>query len=151
MSKGAKILLAIAATFAVLIIGSGALLAASVVRAGVLTVKVHEPGAEGTHVNIHVPAALITIGMDLMPLVLDDDVTAEIRADLGDIRPAVVTALRELEDVPDALLVDVRDGSERVRISKEGSKLEIHVVNPEGTFEISLPAHLLGRIAREIA
>jgi hypothetical protein len=151
MSKGAKILLAIAATFAVLIVGSGVLLAASVVRAGVLTVKVHEPGPEGTDVNLHIPAALVTIGMDLMPLVLDHDVTAEIRANLGDMRPAVASALQELENVPDAVLVDVRDGAERVRISKEGRTLEIHVVNPEGTFEISLPAHLLGKIAREIA
>lgn len=151
MSKGAKILLAIAATFAVLIIGSGALLAASVVRAGVVTVKVHEPGASGTHLNIHIPAAVVTLGMDLLPLVLEHDVTAEIRADLGDMRPAVAAALLELEGVPDAVLVDVRDGSERVRISKEGRTLEVRVMNSDGTFEISLPAHLLGKIAREIA
>lgn len=151
MSKGAKILLAIAATFAVLMIGSGMLLAASVARAGMLTVKVHEPGPAGTHVNLHIPAAVVTLGMDLMPLVLDDDVTAEIRADLGELRPAVAAALLDLEDVPDAVLVDVRDASERVRITKRGRSLEIHVVNPEGTFEITLPASLLGKIAREIA
>ncbi|HKH43762.1 MAG TPA: hypothetical protein VKM72_03770 [Thermoanaerobaculia bacterium] len=151
MSKGAKILLAIAATFAVLMVGSGVLLAASIARAGVVHVKIHEPGRSGTHVNVHIPAAVVTLGMNLMPLVLDDQVTAEIRADLGKARPAMAAALQELEDVPDAVLVDVQDGPERVRISKKGRALEIHVVNPEGIFEISLPAHLLGRIAREIA
>jgi hypothetical protein len=151
MSKGAKILLAIAATCAVLMVGSGVLLAASVARAGVVHVKIHEPGRSGTHVNVHIPAAVITLGMNLMPLVLEDDFTAEIRADLGEYRPAVAAALRELEDVPDAVLVDIHDGSESVRITKEGRALEVHVVNPDGTFEISLPASLLGRIAREIA
>jgi len=151
MSKGAKILLAVAATFAVLMVGSGVLLAATIARAGVVHVKIQEPGRSGTRVNVHVPAAVITLGMNLMPLVLDDDLGAEIRADLGEYRPAVAAALRELEDVQDAVLVDVQDGPERVRISKKGRALEVHVVNPEGTFEISLPANLLGRIARDIA
>ena len=151
MSKGAKILLAIVATFAVLMVGSGVLLAATIARAGVVHVKIDEPGRSGTHVNVRIPAAVISLGMNVMPLVLDDEVTAEIRAGLGEIRPAVATALRELEDVPDAVLVDVQDGSESVRISKKGRSLEIHVVDPEGTFEITLPAGLLGQIAREIA
>jgi hypothetical protein len=151
MSKGAKILLAVAATFAVLMIGSGMLLAASVVRAGVVHVKIHEPGRSGTHLNVHIPAVAISLGMNLLPLVLDEDVATEIRADLGAYRPAMAAALSELEDVQDAVLVDVQDGSEHVRIAKEGRSLEIRVVNPEGTFEISLPAGLLGRIAREIA
>lgn len=149
MSRGAKILLVAAMTIVVLMIGSGLMLAATVARAGMVTVKIHEPG---NHINLHLPAAVIYLGMDLLPLVLDDeDFTAEIRANLGEHRHAVAAALRELEDVPDAVLVDVQDGSERVRISKRGRSLEIHVVNPDGTFDISLPAGMLGRVARVIA
>jgi hypothetical protein len=149
MSKGAKILLAAAMTIVVLVIGSGLMLAATVARAGMVTVRVHEPGK---HIDLHLPAAVLYLGMDLLPLVLDDeDFAAEIRADLGEHRHAVAAALRELENVPDAVLVDVQDGSESVRISKRGRYLEIHVVNPEGTFDISLPAGVLGRVARVIA
>ncbi len=148
MSKGAKILLAAAMTIVVLMIGSGLMLAASIARAGVMTVSIHEPGK---HIDLHLPAAVVYLGMDLLPLVLDDDVSAEIRANLGEHRQAVAAALRELEHAPDAVLVDIEDGSERVRISKRGRSLEIHVVNSDGRFDISLPTGLLGRIARAIA
>lgn len=148
MSKGAKILLALALTFALLMVGSGVLLATTVVRGGLVTVKVSEPGH---HVRLVLPAGLITLGLDVLPLVTDRDLTAEIRSELGEVGPGVAAALLELEDAPDAVLVDVRDGLESVRITKEGRSLEIHVKSPEGTFEISLPARLLGEIAREIA
>lgn len=149
MSKGAKILLAVALTFVVLMIGSGVLLAASVVRAGTLTVKIHEPG--GTNLDLKIPAAVVHLGLNVLPWVLDGDLGAEIRTDLGEHGPAVAAALRELEDAPDAVLVDVRDAGERVRIIKKGRSLQIDVDNADGRFEITLPASLLGRVAREIA
>jgi hypothetical protein len=149
--RGAKILLAIAVTLAVLMIGSGVLLAASVVRAGTLTVKIHEPGRHGTNIDLTIPAAVVHLGLNVLPWVLDDDLGAEIRTDLGEYGPAVAAALVELEDAPEAVLVDVRNASESVRITKEGRSLEISVDNADGQFEITLPASLLGRIAREIA
>lgn len=149
MSKGAKILLAVALTFVVLMIGSGALLAASVVRAGTLKVKIHEPG--GTNLDLTIPAAVVHLGLNVLPWMLDRDLGAEIRADLGEHGPAVAAALRELEDAPDAVLVDVQDAGERVRITKKGRSLQIYVDNVDGRFEITLPANLLGRVAREIA
>jgi hypothetical protein len=149
--RGAKILLAVAATLAVLMIGSGVLLAASIVRAGTLTVKIHEPGVNGTNLDLTIPAAVIHLGLNVLPWVLDEDLGAQIRTDLGEYRPAVAAALVELEDAPDAVLVDVRNPSESVRITKEGRSLLILVDNEDGKFEITLPASLLGRIAREIA
>jgi hypothetical protein len=148
MSKGLKILLAVVLTCFVLMVGSGLLLAATIVRGGMVTVKVHEPG---THFNVVVPAGLVTLGMDLLPLVMDDNIYAEIRTDLGEYGPAAAAALLELEDAPDAVLVDIRDGRESVRITKQGRLLEIYVKDDNGTFEISVPARLLGKIAREIA
>lgn len=154
MSKSAKILLAVALMFVALMIGSGVLLATSFVRAGSVTVKVHETGSfgnPGTHIDVTIPAAVIYLGLDVLPLVLEDEITAEIRTDLRDYGPAMAAALRDLEDAPDAVLVDVRDASESVRITKQGRSLEIQVDGPDGRFEITVPAGLLGRIAREIA
>jgi Ethanolamine utilization protein EutJ (predicted chaperonin) len=148
MSKGLKILLAVVLTCFVLMVGSGMLLAATIVRGGMVTVKVNDPE---THFNVVVPAGLVTLGMDLLPLVIEEDICAEIRTDLGEYGPAAAAALLELEDAPDAVLVDIRDGRESVRITKEGRLLEIYVKDDNGTFEISVPARLLGKIAREIA
>ena len=149
MSKGLKILLAVVTACAILMIGSGVLLATTVVRAGTMRVKIHEPG--GTHLDLTIPAAAVHLGLNVLPWVLDDDLGAEIRTDLGEYGPALAAALVALEDAPDAVLVDVQDGAESVRIAKEGRSLEISVDNADGQFEITLPASLLGRIAREIA
>lgn len=152
MRTFAKLLFVAVLSLAVLVVCSGTLLAATVVRGGLMTVKVHEAGPDGVkHLYIPVPAALIDLGLDMMPVLAGEDVFGEIRADLGDMRPAVAAALTELEDAPDAVLVDVQDAHERVRIVKKGRSLEILVDGSDGQVEISLPAHLLGRIAREIA
>ena len=151
MRRGLKILLAVVTVCAVLMIGSGVLLAATVVRAGTMRVKIHEPGRDGTNIDLAIPAAVVHLGLNVLPWVLDKDLAAEVRTNLGEHRFAVAAALEELENVPDAVLVDVHDGAESVRITKEGSSLEIAVDNPNGKFEVTLPASLLGRIAREIA
>jgi multidrug efflux pump subunit AcrA (membrane-fusion protein) len=152
MKTIAKLLFVAILVLAVLVVGSGTLLATSVVRSGMMTVKVHETGPDGVkHLYIPVPAALIGLSLDMMPVLTGEDIFADMRSNLGDMRPAVAAALTELEDAPDAVLVDVQDAQERVRIVKEGRTLEIQVDGPDGQVEISLPANLLGRIAREIA
>jgi len=151
MRKGLKILLAVATACAVLMIGSGVLLAATVVKAGTMRVKIHEPGRDGTNLDLAIPAVVVHLGLNVLPWVMEKDLGAEIRAELGEQGPALAAALQELENVPDAVLVDVHDGDESVRITKEGSSLEISVDNADGQFEITLPASLLGRFAREIA
>lgn len=152
MNTIAKLLFVAVLCLAVLVVGSGTLLAATVVRSGMMTVKVHETGPHGVkHLYIPVPAALIDLGLDVVPVLAGEDVFAEVRNDLGDMRPAVAAALTELEDAPDAVLLDIQDAHESVRIVKQGRSLEIQVDGPDGQVEISLPAHLLERIAREIA
>lgn len=151
MSRAAKILLAVATTFVVLMIGSGVLLAASIARAGTLRVKIQEPGRHGANIDVRIPGALVHLGLNALPWILDDDLGVEIRTDLEEYGPAVAAALVELENAPDAVLVDVQDASERVRITKKGRSLEIYVDGADGRFEITLPANLLGRIAREVA
>ena len=149
MSKLVKILLVTTVAFAMIVMGSGVLLAASVVRSGVVKVKVHESGRDG--MNIYVPAGLVSVGLDVLPLVMEKNIWEEMRTDLGDWAPAAAAALQAVEDAPDAVLVDIQNDHESVQIVKEGRSLEIHVWDGSGTVEISLPAGLLGRIAREIA
>lgn len=151
MKKATKVLLVLAAACGILILGSGFLLAASVVHTGLVTVKVHESGPHGTHLYLPVPAILVHAGMSVLPALMEDDVWEDVRADLGEWAPVAVEALRAVEDAPDAVLVEVENARESVRIEKQGRTLEIHVRDGKDTFEISLPASLLGRVAREIA
>ncbi|HWM91707.1 MAG TPA: hypothetical protein VN493_13145 [Thermoanaerobaculia bacterium] len=151
MRTAAKVLLIGALALGLIVMGSGVLLAASVVRTGMVTVKVHEPGPEGSRIYVPVPALLVHAGMSLMPMVMEDDVWEEIRTDLGEWGPVAAEVLRAVEDAPDTVLVEVQNDHETVRIVKDGRSLEIRVEGEDGTVDISVPASLLGRIAREIA
>jgi hypothetical protein len=151
MKKLTKILLIAAVAIGMIVLSSGLLLAASVVRSGVVTVKVHEPGPNGSRFYVPVPAFLVHAGISLLPAVIEKDIWEEVRTDLGEWGPVAAEVLRAVEDAPDAVLVEVEDAREHVRIVKDGRTLEIEVRGHDGTFEISVPASLLGRIAREIA
>lgn len=151
MKTMAKVLLILTAACGILILGSGFLLAASVVHTGLVTVKVHESGPDGTQLYLPVPAILVHAGMSVLPAIVDEDIWEEVRTDLGEWAPVAAEALRAVEDAPDAVLVDIENARESVRIEKNGRTLEIRVRDGKDSFEISLPASLLGRVAREIA
>ncbi len=150
MSRGAKILTAIAAAFAILFLGSGLLVAGTIAATGLVTVNVHDK-AEGTHIYLPVPAMAVYLGMDLLPLVMDDSDLAEMRRDIGDWGPFMAATLQGLADCPDGVLVDVRDGDETVRIVKEGRSFEIRVRNRDESVDISVPARVLSKVARFVA
>lgn len=150
MRTAKKVLLILAVTTGILVLGSGFLLAASVVTTGLVTVKIHESGPDGTHLYLPVPAVFVHAGMSILPAVMDEDMWQEVRTDLGEWAPVAAEALRAVEDAPDAVLVEVENAREHVRIEKNGRTLEIHVRDGRDTVEISLPASLLGRVAREI-
>lgn len=151
MKKATKVLLVLAASFGLLLLGSGFLLAASIVQTGLVTVKVHESGPDGTHLYLPVPAILVHAGLAVLPALIEDDVWEDVRTDLGEWAPVAAEALRSVQDAPDAVLVEVENERESVRIEKVGRSLEIRVRDGKDSFEISLPASLLGRVAREIA
>lgn len=151
MKTATKVLLVLAASFGLVLLGSGFLLAASIVQTGLVTVKVHESGPDGTHLYLPVPAILVHAGLTVLPALIEDDVWDDVRTDLGEWAPVAAEALRSVEDAPDAVLVEVENERESVRIEKVGRSLEIRVRDGRDSFEISLPASLLGRVAREIA
>jgi hypothetical protein len=151
MTRTKKVLLILAAACGVLFLGSGFLLAASIVSTGLVTVEVNKSGPGGTHLYLPVPAILVHAGMSVLPAIMDDDVWEDVRTDLGEWAPVAAEALRAVEDAPNAVLVEVENERESVRIEKNGRSLEIYVRDGKDTVEISLPASLLGRVAREIA
>lgn len=151
MKTAKKVLLILAAMTGILLLGSGFLLAASVVTTGMVTVKVHESGPHGAHLYLPVPAVLVHAGMTVLPALVQEDVWEEVRTELGEWGPVAAEVLRSVEDAPDAVLVDIENAHEHVRIEKDGRMLEIRVRDGRDSFEISLPASLLGRVAREIA
>lgn len=151
MKTAKKVLLILVLGTGILFLASGFLLAASVVHTGMVTVRIDESGPDGTRLYLPVPAILVHAGMAVLPALVEEDVWEEVRTDLGEWGPVAAEVLRAVEDAPDAVLVEIEDAHESVRIEKHGRTLEIRIKEGRDSFEISLPASLLGRVAREIA
>ncbi len=151
MSRGLKVLTVVVAIVGMLFVSSGVLLAASVVRSGVVTVHVKEKQDTGTsNVYVPVPAGLIYAGLSAAQLFAPDEL-AEARREIGDAGPAMAEVLRALEDCPDAVLVDVQDDDEHVQIVKRGRNFEIRVHDAEADVHVSLPAGLMSHIANTLS
>jgi len=150
MTRPAKVLVIVAVALLAIPVGATLLLAASLVTQGVVTVKVNETKPDGTHVYVPVPAGLLYLGIDLLPLLDHDGGLRKARHEMGPWAPVAAAALESFEDCPDAVLVDVQDHGETVKIVKEGRSINIEVHDHDGTVSISLPAHLFTRVARQI-
>ena len=150
MTRPAKVLSIIAIAILALPVGCGLLLAGSLVTHGLVTVKVDQSRTGGPDLFIPVPAGLIYLGVDLLPLLDTHHEMARARREIGSWAPVAAAALQSLEDCPDAVLVDVQDRGETVRIVKEGRNIEIRIHDHDGTVNVSLPAHLFTRVARQL-
>ena len=137
----------------VLLVGTGVLLAAAVVKSGLVTVEVHSSGPDGdVDLLVPVPAVVVplaAVGARFAHFGASGDCDVDRMA--GHFRewtPAAAAALRELAAAEDAVLVDVRDHGDSVQIVKRGETVEIEVVDRhDGRVEVRLPADLLPRLA----
>jgi len=150
MTRPAKVFTIVALALLALPICATVLLAGSLITHGVVTVRVHEAGPGGTTLYLPVPAGLIYLGMDLLPLLDHDHELRQARREMGAWAPFATAAMQSIEDCPDAVLVDVRDGAETVKIVKEGRNISVRVHDGDSNVQISVPAHLFSRVARQI-
>ncbi|HEX2224997.1 MAG TPA: hypothetical protein VHN15_12405 [Thermoanaerobaculia bacterium] len=155
MSLGLKILTVVLGVFAVLFVGAGLALATTVVRAGMVTLEVQERHGEDLHLAI--PAGLLYAGLALAPS-MSEEVEAEferarreIELELGGMGPDLAALLQDLEDCPDAVLLEARSPGEHVRIEKRGRNLTIHVRDAGSNVNISIPAALMSRLAGAVS
>jgi hypothetical protein len=150
MRRGTKIFTTLAAMMAVMLLGSGLLLAGTVAVNGLVTVQVDESGPDGTDVYIPVPAGLLYAGLALVPMFAGDELD-EMRQEIGEWGPFLTAAAEAFEDCPDAVLVDVQDGDETVRIVKRGRALDVFVDGHDGKVHITVPAALFRHVVKAVA
>jgi hypothetical protein len=148
MNRGLKILTVVLGIVAVLFVASGVALATTVIRSGLVTVRVQEKGNGNLH--IVVPAGLVYAGLAVAPVFAGDELNRAGR-DLDEIRPQLNALLQSLEDCPDAVLLEATSPGESVRIEKRGRSLEIHVHDAQSNVTISLPADLAARVVSAVS
>jgi len=128
------------------ILGTAALGGVFVAHQGLVRVKVVEKTEGGDRVNLYVPAALIPVAVQLAP----EDKIREALEQAKEWLPAVRIASKELRRLPDAELVEVRDGGEHVRIRTMDGELVIDVVSDREDVHISVPLKTIERVAQEL-
>lgn len=114
---------------------------------GAVTVYVREKQPEGTRMWLPVPALLVEVGMRFAPPDKLREASTRIRPWL----PAIEAASNELERCPDATLVEVKNATEHVLISKQADTLRIDVDDVNDSVHVSVPVEFVSSLARGLA
>jgi hypothetical protein len=129
------------------ITGALALTAGYTLHEGMVRVSVDEHRANGDHVHLFVPAALIPVAMRLAPR----DAMQDAARQAGPWLPTIESIAKELRKFPDAELVEVRDANEHVVIHTQNGKLLIDVESPNETVHVACPLATIEHISEEIS
>lgn len=151
MSRRERIALAIVLALAVAGCATVATAAYAWHRAGTVRIDVHEAGSAGSDVSVRVPGAIVNAAIALLP----EPRIVEFDTQFAEFAPALLAISEHLEKMPDAVLVDVREGGESVRVERAGSEIVVRVSSGDERVEIAIPIRSarkalekLGRIAR---
>ena len=100
---------------------SAAVVGGGVLHTGMVVVDVHED--DGAHVVVPVPLAVARAGSVFLP----DEAERVHAPEFAEFRPHADRIIDALGDSGDGTLVKVRDGDERVTVTKEGRSLRVRV------------------------
>ena len=116
-------------------------------REGLIRVDVDETRGEEHHVHVWVPAAIVPMAMHFVPR------SQMLRAgeQSEKFMPLVHAVAKELQNYPEAELVEVHDGEQYVRIRTHNGNLMIDAEEPGQTVHVSCPLATIDDVSRELA
>lgn len=120
---------------AAVMLGGILVVGAAVYDAGAVRVSVDEKKVDGTHLHLIVPAAVVPVGLNLVPDRYFREASKEIQPWISVIK----VATEELEKYPDLTLVEVDDMTDHVKITKQGHRLVIDVNTVDETVHVAVP------------
>ena len=148
MRPRSRMLFAILFGLPLLIVLPLAFLGASVFCPGIVEVHVHEKSPNGQQVDVLVPATFLPAAMKFTPLGAIASCHIEPEA-----RRAIRVAgqlLKEMEDAPDGVYVDVRSHDEVILIEKKNGTLRVEVDTPDEVVHASAPLKAVRSVLRSI-
>jgi hypothetical protein len=114
---------------------------------GMIRVSVDEHRANGDHVHLMVPAALVPAAVHLAPRHAIEDAARQ----AGPWMPVVQEIAKELRNYPNAELVEVQDENEHVVVRTESGGLRIDVDSPDETVHVACPLRTIEHISEQLA
>jgi len=148
MSPNAKrVLIVVAASLTVAAVGWVLMIGSVLAWSGIATVRFAERG--GVAVTVPIPMAAVEAAVSGGALV-GADRDLELGVELGEWAPLAREVLGVLDDCPDAVLVEVEDGSTLVRVEKRGGDLQIRVRDSDLDLRVSVPTRSVTRTAARL-
>jgi hypothetical protein len=124
--------------------GTVAVAAVYVFHEGIM--RVDADNADGRHLHVWFPAAVVPMAMYVVPAHYFKNVPA----DANDLLPTLRALTKELKKYPEAELVEVDDAHDHVRIRTHQGKLLIDVIESDETVHVACPLATLEDISREL-
>ena len=112
---------------------------AYVFHEGVIRVDVDEYRGDGTHIHLWFPATAVNLGLHVVPPGKLEQAARQARPYL----PVLRELAKELNEYPNAQLVEVKSATEHVQVGVANGKIEIDVVDPEETIHVRVPVETL--------
>jgi hypothetical protein len=144
-----KFLTVVAAGFAVLILSWVVLIGAVYAWGGVMTVQVQDR-SDGVNLYLPLPVAMVDAAVAAGGLVLFDESRLELDVDLREWEPMVQALVEALDDCPDATLVEVRDGTQHIKVYKQRGILKIEVDEEDVRVRVAVPTRAVERNAKRL-
>jgi hypothetical protein len=134
------------ANIALGVVGTVVLAGAYTFHDGVMRVDVDNQDVH--HVHVWVPAAIIPMAMHVVPRHNLAQAARQVRPWL----PTLRALTKELEKYPNAVFVEVSDGSQdqHVRVRTEAGKLLIDVDEPDQHVHVACPLAMMRDVAYEL-
>src|SRR5260221_2658022 len=128
-------------------LGTAMVAGAAVSSEGFISIKVHEKQADGTHLSLIVPAALIPAALHFVPREHLRGAPENLRQYL----PIIDAAIHALEDTPDGVFVEVSEPGEHVVVQKRGSSIVVDVNDHDDIVHVSVPLRAAQASIHQIA
>jgi hypothetical protein len=129
------------------VLGTALVGGAALSSEGFINVKVDEKEADGHHIHLIVPAALVPVGLRFVPR----QNLAEAAQNLRDNMAIIYAALPALEQCPDSVFVEVTDPGEHVLVAKVGGSIVIDVNDADDVVHVSVPLRAAESAIHQIA
>jgi hypothetical protein len=129
------------------VLGTVVVAGAALSTEGFIHVKVDEKQADGHHINLIVPAALVPVTLRFVPRQHLVEAAQNLRANMA----IIDAALPALEQCPDGVFVEVTDPGEHVLVAKVGGSIVIDVNDADDIVHVSVPLRAAESAIHEIA
>jgi hypothetical protein len=129
------------------VLGTALVGGAALSSEGFINVKVDEKEADGHHIHLIVPAALVPVTLKFVPRRHLAEAAQNLRANMA----IIDAALPALEQCPDGVFVEVTDPGEHVLVAKVGGSIVIDVNDADDIVHVSVPLRAAESAIHEIA